>query len=65
MDCDFESKKHRYSAKSYLEVLDAEVEPIFQKLDGGYAFMQDNASIYTTYIVKDWFKAHNITTIIN
>jgi hypothetical protein len=29
IDRDFESKKHGYSAASYLEVLDAEVAPIF------------------------------------
>ena len=32
MDCDFESKKHRYSAESYLEVLDAQVALIFEEL---------------------------------
>ena len=45
MDRDFESKKHGYSANSYLEVLDAEVAPIFSQLEPGYKFMQDNASI--------------------
>ncbi len=35
MDRDFESKKHRYSANSYLEVLEAEVEPMFKELDKG------------------------------
>jgi hypothetical protein len=39
MDRDFESAKHGYSAKSYLEVLNAEVEPIFKKLDNGYSFI--------------------------
>ena len=39
MDRDFESKKYRYSANSYLEVLNAEVEPIFAILDEGYAFI--------------------------
>jgi hypothetical protein len=36
IDQDFESAKHRYSANSYLEVLDAEVEPIFEDLDNRY-----------------------------
>jgi hypothetical protein len=63
MDRDFESKKHGYSAKSYLEVLDAEVEPIFEKLSIGYAFMQDNASIHTAHTVRNWFRTRNITTI--
>jgi hypothetical protein len=39
IDRDFESAKHRYSAQSYLEVLNAEVEPIFEDLDEGYAFI--------------------------
>jgi hypothetical protein len=52
MDRDFESKKHGYSANSYLEVLNAEVEPIFATLDEGYAFIQDHASIYTAGSVK-------------
>jgi hypothetical protein len=39
MDRDFESKKHRYSANSYLEVLDAELDPIWSELDDGYEFM--------------------------
>jgi len=48
MDCDFESKKHKYSANSYLEVLNVEVELAYANLDKGYIFMQDNASIHTT-----------------
>jgi hypothetical protein len=39
IDRDFESAKHGYLANSYLEVLDAEVEPIFKGLDDGYAFI--------------------------
>ncbi len=63
MDQDFESKKHGYSARSYIEVLDAEVEPIFEELDEGYLFMQDNASIHTAHTVRDWFTTRGITTI--
>jgi hypothetical protein len=56
MDRDFESKKHGYSANSYLEVLDAMVAPVVEELnDPGYIFMQDNASIYTAHIVRAWF----------
>jgi hypothetical protein len=65
MDRDFESAKHRYSTKSYLEVLDAEVEPIFKKLDDGYSFMQDNASIDWAHIVQAWFRVWGITQIEN
>jgi hypothetical protein len=39
MDRDFEGAKHRYLANSYLKVLDAEVEPIFEKLDNRYLFI--------------------------
>jgi hypothetical protein len=39
MDRDFESAKHRYSIESYLEVLEAEVGPIFSILDPRYEFM--------------------------
>ena len=63
MDRDFESAKHRYSANSYLEGLDAEVEPIFEGLDDGYAFMQDNASIHTAHKVREWFRLRGIVTI--
>ena len=53
MDRDFESKKHRYSAESYLEVLEAEVTPMFENLENSYVFIQDNASIYTAAKVKE------------
>jgi hypothetical protein len=36
-----------------LKVLNAEVEPLFEELDDGYLFMQDNASIYTVYTARD------------
>jgi hypothetical protein len=39
MDRDFESVKHGYSAELYLEVLEAEVAPIFIGLGPGYEFM--------------------------
>ena len=44
MDWDFESKKHRYSANSYIEVLNEEV--VLNYLGLGYIFIQDNTSIY-------------------
>jgi hypothetical protein len=55
MDRDFESLKHGYSANSYLEVLEAEVKPIFEDLDNRYEFIQDNASIHTAGKVTAWF----------
>jgi transposase len=62
MDRDFESKKHRYSAASYLEVLEAQVKGWFRKLRRSYIFMQDNASIHTANKIKDWFRDNQITT---
>jgi hypothetical protein len=63
MDRDFESAKHGYSAESYLEVLEAEVGPIYSTLPPGYLFMQDNASIHTSHKVRDWFKEHGVNNI--
>jgi len=63
MDRDFESLKHGYSANSYLEVLNAEVDPWYQTLDSGYIFMQDNASIHTAKKVKKWFASHGIGVV--
>ena len=63
MDRDFESKKHGYSAESYLEVLDDQVGPIFEELGRNgdkYDFMQDNASIHTARKVQAWFREHGI-----
>jgi transposase len=50
---DFESKKHGYSAKSYLEVLEDQLPTCWEP---GLIFMQDNASIHTAKVVKKWFK---------
>ena len=55
IDRDFESAKHGYSARLYLEVLEAEVRPMFADLDPGYLFMQDNAPIHCANTVKQWF----------
>jgi hypothetical protein len=55
IDRDFESKKHRYSAASYLEVLEAIIGPMFEDLDKGYQFMQNNTSIHTAHKVIAWF----------
>ena len=51
MDRDFESKKNRFSAYSYIEVLDANV----QYINDDMCFIQDNAFIHTVQKVKDWF----------
>jgi len=53
MDCDFESKKHGYSARSYIKVLDDQLPTCWES---GLIFMQDNASIHTSYAVHKWFE---------
>jgi hypothetical protein len=52
LDRDFESKKHGYLAVSYLEVLEDQIPKCFQL---GMTFMQDNASIHTARVVRQWF----------
>jgi hypothetical protein len=59
IDGDFESKKHRFSANNYLEVLEAEIEPNYP--GNKYIFMQDNTSIYKTKVMQ-WFKERGIET---
>jgi hypothetical protein len=39
MDRDFKSAKHGYSIASYLEVLEAEVAPIYATLKPSYLFI--------------------------
>jgi hypothetical protein len=64
LDRDFESKKYRYSANSYLEVLNAQVGSWYSELDDDrYVFIQDNAAIYTAYKVRDWFQERGIRVI--
>jgi transposase len=52
LDRDFESKKHGYSAKSYLEVLEDQIPKCFEP---GMIFMQDNASIHTAQVIRQYF----------
>ena len=65
MDCNFESLKHSYSVNFYLEVLNTKVDLWYQKLDSGYVFIQDNASIYTAKKVKRWFASHSVKTVVD
>jgi len=53
MDRDFESKKHGYSARSYIQVLDDNIPSIWQP---GLFFMQDNAPIHMANSVRKWFE---------
>jgi len=50
LERDFESKKHRYSANSYIEVLENRV---LEHYHDDLIFMQDNAPIYTAIKVKE------------
>jgi hypothetical protein len=52
LERDFESKKHRYSANSYIEVLENRVLEYYHD---NLVFMQDNALIYIVIKVKEWF----------
>lgn len=65
IDRDFKSKKHSYSANLYLEVLEVELDPIFEELNNGYEFIQDNASIYGASKVKEWFRNKGIRLVLN
>jgi hypothetical protein len=49
---DFKLKKHRYSAVSYLKVLEDQIPKCFEP---GMTFMQDNALIHTAHVVRQWF----------
>ena len=57
LERDFESKKNRYSANSYLALLEELVVPNYTD---DLIFMQDNAPIHTTNKVKEWFKERGI-----
>ena len=57
LERDFESKKHGYSANSYLEVLEHQLPTCWVP---GLVFMQDGAPIHTAYKVRDWFLEHGI-----
>lgn len=41
--------KYRYNNNSYFEILEIKVNPIFEKFNLKYKFIQNNASIYCTY----------------
>ena len=57
LDREFEAKKHGYSAKSHIQVLDDNLLGIYQP---GLIFMQDNASIHTVKATKLWFALNGI-----
>ena len=61
MTRDKASPRKRYSANSYLDVLDEQI-PIYYK--PGLTFMQDNARIHKAKKITDWF-IENIISVLN
>ena len=57
LERDFESKKHGYTANSYLALLEDLVVPNYTD---DLIFMQDNAPIHTAKKVKEWFEERGI-----
>ena len=49
---DFKSKKHGYSVRSYLKVLDDQMPRCWEPR---LVFIQDNTPIYIAYTVRQWF----------
>ena len=62
IDCDFKSKKYRYSIASYITIL-AKALPNFYKLS--LLFIQDNTPIYNTNTIKLQFKENYIELLKN
>ena len=57
LNCDFESKKHGYSARSYIQVLKDNLPEIYNP---DLIFMQDNAPIHKARSVTAWFEEKGI-----
>ena len=57
LERDWESKKHGYSAASYIKVLDDNLGGIWEP---GLVFMQDNAPIHSARKTKAWFEEMGI-----
>ena len=53
-----ESKMHRYTAQSYVDVLEDQLPRIWEP---GMIFIQDNAPIYNANLTKKWFEDMRIT----
>jgi hypothetical protein len=57
LERDWESKKHGYSANSYLEVLEKRLLDFYHD---DLIFMQDNAPIHRAIKVREWFNENGI-----
>jgi transposase len=60
LERDWESKKHGYSANSYIDVLEDQLPKIWEP---GMIFMQDNAPIHTANKTKAWFREMGILLV--
>ena len=60
LERDFDSKKHGYSAKSYIDCLK---DNLPQHLEPGLLFMQDNAPIHTARATLKWLEDNNVVVI--
>ena len=56
LERDFESKKHGYSSRSYIKVL----ENIPSCWEPGRIYMQDNAKIHKSHATMKWFRDNGI-----
>lgn len=59
LERDFESKKHGYTADSYLQVLENRLLDFYHD---ELIFMQDNAAIHTAIRVREWMEENGINT---
>ena len=53
-------KKNDYIAALYVDLLDEEILTMWEP---GLLFMQDNASIYTVRIVREWLEENGIDVL--
>jgi hypothetical protein len=60
LERDFESKKHGYTADSYLQVLENRLLDFYHD---ELIFMQDNAPIHTANRVREWMEENGINTM--
>jgi hypothetical protein len=52
LEHDYESEKRGYTARSYINILEANLYSIWKP---GLEFIQDNASIHSASLVRKWF----------
>jgi len=60
MERDAAAKRGGYSAASYINVIKEALPTIWEP---GLIYMQDNASIHTARVVRQWLEDHTIPTL--